>query len=89
VVISPIVTLVIRTKPNWSKIADFVNSRRGKITIRKDAWIDTGAVVLPGVEIGEGAVVGANSVATKSVPAYTIVGGIPAREIRKISVPWA
>jgi acetyltransferase-like isoleucine patch superfamily enzyme len=89
VAISPRVTLVIHTKPNWSKIADFVNSRKGRITIRKDAWVGTGAVVLPDVEIGEGAVVGANAVVTKSVPAYTVVGGIPAREIRKISVPWA
>lgn len=89
VAISPRVTFVIHTKPNWSRIADFVNSRKGRITIRKDAWIGTGAVVLPDVEIGEGAVVGANSVVTQSVPAYTIVGGIPAREIRKISVPWA
>jgi acetyltransferase-like isoleucine patch superfamily enzyme len=39
------------------------------------------------VEIGEGAVVGANSVVTKNVPPYTIVGGVPAREIGKVSMP--
>jgi acetyltransferase-like isoleucine patch superfamily enzyme len=87
VAISPRVTFVIHTKPNWSRIADFVNSRKGKITVRKDAWIGTGAVILPDVEIGEGAVVGANSVVTRNVPPYTIVGGVPAREIRKISIP--
>jgi acetyltransferase-like isoleucine patch superfamily enzyme len=87
VAISPRVTFVIHTKPNWSKIGDFVNSRKGKIIVRRDAWIGTGAVILPDVEIGEGAVVGANSVVTKNVPPYTIVGGVPAREIGKVSMP--
>jgi acetyltransferase-like isoleucine patch superfamily enzyme len=87
VAISPRVTFVVHTKPNWSRIADFVNSRKGKITVRQDAWIGTGAVILPDVEIGEGAVVGANSVVTRNVPPYTIVGGVPAREIRKVSIP--
>ena len=87
--ISPRVTLVIHTKPNWSRIADYVNSRKGKITIRKDAWLGTGAVLLPDVEVGEGAVVGANSVVTKSVAPYTVVGGVPARELKKVQVPWS
>ena len=43
-----------------------------------DCWIGTNAVVLPGVRIGDGAVVGAGSVVSKSVPAYAIVTGIPA-----------
>ena len=46
-------------------------------------------MILPDVEIGEGAVVGANSVVTKNVPPYTIVGGIPARKISTVKVPWA
>jgi acetyltransferase-like isoleucine patch superfamily enzyme len=45
-------------------------------------------VVLPGIKIGEGAVVGANSVVTKDVRPYTIVGGSPARVIREVCVPW-
>jgi len=87
VAISPRVTFVIHTKPNWSRIAGYVKSRKGKITVRNDAWIGTGVVILPDVEIGEGAVVGANSVVTKDVPPYTIVGGVPAKEISKISIP--
>jgi acetyltransferase-like isoleucine patch superfamily enzyme len=86
VAISPRVTFVIHTKPNWSKIADFVNSRKGKITVRRDAWIGTGAVIMPDVEIGEGAVVGANSVVTRDVAPYTVVGGVPAREIKKVPI---
>ena len=87
VAISPRVTLVIYAIPNWSRITDFVSSKKGKIIIEKDAWIGTGAVVLPGVRIGEGAVVGANSVVRKDVPPYTVVGGVPAEEIKKVTVP--
>ena len=86
--ISPRVTLVLHTKPNWSKIADYVNSRKGKINIGQDAWIGTGAVILPDVHIGEGAIVGANSVVTSDVPPYTVVGGAPARKIKNVEVPW-
>jgi len=88
VAISPRVTLVLHTKPNWSRIADYVNSRKGKITIGNDAWLGTGAVILPDVTIGEGAVVGANSVVTRDVPPYTIVAGIPAKKIRTVNAPW-
>ena len=50
--------------------------------IGSDAWIGDGVVVVPGVTIGVGAVVGANSVVTKDVPSYAVVGGIPARLIK-------
>ena len=86
--ISPRVTLVMHTQPNISRIAPYVNSRIGKISIGADAWIGTGAVILPDVEIGEGAVVGANTVVTRSVPPYTIVGGVPARKLKDVEVPW-
>ena len=88
VAISPRVTLVIQTKPNWSKIAEYVNSRKGYININNDVWIGTGAVILPDVTIGEGAVIGANSVVIRDVPPYTIVGGVPAKIIKSVNVPW-
>ena len=50
--------------------------------IGNDVWIGDGAVILPGVRIGNGAVVGANAVVTRDVPDYAIVGGLPARLIR-------
>lgn len=52
------------------------------ITIGKNVWIGTRATILPGVEIGDGVIIGANSLVTKNVMPYTIVGGIPAKFIR-------
>lgn len=54
------------------------------IHIGKDVWIGSNATILPGVSIGEGAIVGAGAVVTKNVEAYTVVGGNPARFIKKI-----
>ncbi len=87
VAISPRVTLVVSSRPNFSRIAPYVPVKHGPITIEKDVWLGTGVVVLPDITIGEGAVVGANSVVTKDVRPYTIVGGSPARLIREVSVP--
>jgi acetyltransferase-like isoleucine patch superfamily enzyme len=52
------------------------------VIIEDDVWIGTRAIILDGVTIGRGAIVGAGSVVTKSVPPYTIVAGIPARNIK-------
>jgi acetyltransferase-like isoleucine patch superfamily enzyme len=54
------------------------------IHIRKNAWIGANATILPGVTIGENAVVAAGAVVSKDVPDNTIVGGIPARIIKTI-----
>jgi acetyltransferase-like isoleucine patch superfamily enzyme len=56
----------------------------GHIHIRKNVWIGAGATILPGVTVGENAVVAAGAVVSKDVPANTIVGGIPARHIKNI-----
>ncbi|MGC3973859.1 MAG: DapH/DapD/GlmU-related protein [Nitrospira sp.] len=49
--------------------------------IEDDAWIGFGAVIMAGVQIGRGAIIGAGSVVTKSVPAYEIHAGVPAKKI--------
>lgn len=54
------------------------------IVIDEDAWIGMHAIVLPGVHIGKAAVVGSGSVVTKDVPAFTVVGGVPAKVIRQL-----
>jgi acetyltransferase-like isoleucine patch superfamily enzyme len=53
----------------------------GSIVIEDEAWISFRATILPGVRIGRGAVVAAGAVVTKDVPAYAIVGGVPAKVI--------
>ena len=86
VAISPRVTLVVSSRPNFSRITPYVPVKHGPIVIERDAWLGTNVVILPDVTIGEGAVVGANSVVTRNVKAYTIVGGSPAKFIRAISI---
>jgi len=56
----------------------------GHIYIKKNAWIGAGATILPGVTVGENAVVAAGAVVSKDVPANTVVGGIPAKYIKNI-----
>ena len=56
---------------------------RGDIVIGNDVWIGYEAVILSGVTIGDGAIIGTRAVVTKDVPPYTIVGGVPAKSIRK------
>jgi len=57
--------------------------RQHHVHIGHDVWIGHGAVILPGRNIGTGAVIAAGAIVTKDVPAYTIVGGNPARAIRR------
>ena len=56
---------------------------KGDIVVGSDVWIGYEAVILAGVTIGDGAIIGTRAVVTKDVPPYTIVGGIPAKPIRK------
>ena len=56
---------------------------KGDIVIGNDVWIGYEAVIMAGVHIGDGAIIAARVVVTKDVPPYTIVGGTPAKEIRK------
>lgn len=56
---------------------------KGDIVIGNDVWIGYEAVIMSGVTIGDGAIIGTRAVVTKDVPPYTIVGGVPAKPIRK------
>lgn len=56
---------------------------KGDIVVGNDVWIGYEAVILAGVTIGAGAIIGTRAVVTKDVPPYTIVGGVPAKPIRK------
>lgn len=65
-----------------TKVTDAWDNK-GDIIIGNDVWIGYEAVILSGVTIGDGAIIGARAVVTKDVPPYTIVGGVPAKPIRK------
>lgn len=66
---------------HW-KCVDRCPDKRSSITIGNDVWIGQDAMIMGGVHVGDGAIVGAGSVVTKDVAAYSIVGGNPARLIR-------
>ncbi|MGH7507839.1 MAG: acyltransferase [Gemmatimonadales bacterium] len=82
--IAPRVTLVTSSHPNNSRIRAFAPASQGPIVIEDDAWLGAGCVVLPGVRIGRGAVVGANSVVSQDVPPLHVVAGQPARTVREL-----
>jgi hypothetical protein len=70
--------------PDEADDADFFEWRRAhRVVIGHDVWIGHGAIVLPGHTVGDGAVIAAGSIVTKDVAPYTIVGGNPARPIRR------
>lgn len=73
--------LTLGHDPQSPEFAD----RGGEVIVGSRAWIGYRAVILPGIEIGEGAVVGAGAVVTKNVAPFTIVAGNPARPIGKRS----
>lgn len=56
---------------------------KGDIVVGNDVWIGYEAVLFSGITIGDGAIIGTRAVVTKDVPPYTIVGGVPAKPIRK------
>ncbi|MDB5024432.1 MAG: acetyltransferase [Mucilaginibacter sp.] len=82
VLIGPKVNLITENHPLDTSI------RRGMICkpilIKRKAWIGAGATILPGVTVGENAVVAAGAVVSKDVPANTIVGGVPAKVIKQL-----
>jgi acetyltransferase-like isoleucine patch superfamily enzyme len=82
VLLGPKVNLITENHP-----LDPVNRRSlicKPIVIKRRAWIGAAATILPGVTVGENAVVAAGAVVSKDVPANTVVGGIPARILKKI-----
>jgi maltose O-acetyltransferase len=86
VAIAARVILVISSRPNFSRIAPFVPTAHGPITIEDDAWLGTGAIVMPNTTIGQGSVVGAAALVLEDVPPFTIVAGVPAKPIRKFNL---
>lgn len=74
-----VINLINNNEKKWDNIS------KEPIIIHDKVWIGFGATILKGVEIGEGAIIGAQSVVTKNVEPYTVVAGNPAKVIRKIN----
>ena len=69
---------------DWSNAMDGKTyPNKGNTVIGNDVWIGYGVTIMPGIKIGDGAIIGTKSVLTKNVEPYSIVGGNPAKEIRK------
>ena len=77
-------TFVTVSYPNEAQICTQLPETRGPIVIGADAWLGAGCIILPAIQIGRGAVVGAGAVVTADVPDFTIVGGVPARFINRL-----
>lgn len=85
VVMGPDVT-IMATAHKFADIDTPVNQQGGTVqpvVIGDDVWIGTRSIILPGVTIGHGSVIGAGAVVTKDFPPFSIVGGVPAKEIGK------
>lgn len=68
---------------NWRNRYEVNFPIPGDTIVGNDVWIGFHATILPGIKIGDGAIIGSRSLVTKDVPPYTIVGGNPAKVIRK------
>lgn len=81
--IGPKVNLITENHPEDPELRRYVYAK--PIHIKKGAWIGASATILPGVTVGENAIVAAGAVVTKDVPDNTVVGGVPAKIIKTIS----
>lgn len=78
---------VILTSTHVSKERNIPIRKQGMyykpVNIGKDVWIGARVMILPGITIGDGSIIAANSVVTKDIPEYSIYGGVPAKFIKK------
>lgn len=85
VTIAPGVMIFSDSGPNTSPLLQRIYPiTRGAIKIGDDVWIGAGSIILPGVEIGSGCVIAAGSVVRKSIPTGSLVGGTPAKLLKKL-----
>ena len=67
------VTIVTTSWPNTSRLSKIYKLRYGQVIIEDDVWIGTGAIILPGIKIGQCSIIGAGSVVNTDIPPYSLV----------------
>lgn len=82
VMVGPRVNIISETHP--VEVENRKTLVLGAVLIRKNAWIGAAATIMPGVTIGENSVVAAGAVVTTNVPANSVVGGVPAKVIKRL-----
>lgn len=85
VAISPNVSFLCSMHPEKSKLSK-IYGKTEAIIVEDDVWIGAGAIVLAGIKIQKCSIVGAGAVVTKDVPPFTVVGGSPAKLIKKLEL---
>lgn len=81
------VTVLTSAYPNgpYNKLAKIYPRLEAPVVIGENSWIGARALILPGITIGNFCVVAAGAVVTKDVPDYTVVAGVPAKEVKKLN----
>ena len=82
--IGPNVTIVTDSSPNNSRLISIYPLVSKNVILKNDVWIGAGVIILPGVTIHECSIIGAGSVVTKDIEAYSIAVGSPAKIVSKI-----
>jgi acetyltransferase-like isoleucine patch superfamily enzyme len=80
------VIILAHNRPG-DQLLPLLGEQRGRVIIGRDAALYAGAIVMPGVTVGEGAVVGAGSVVEHDVPPFTYVCGVPAQIVSRLGDP--
>lgn len=78
-------TIINTSGLNYDVLGHLRTHTKAPVTIERGVWVGSGAVINPGVTIGENSVVGAGAVVVKDVPPNVVVGGVPAKVIKEIS----
>lgn len=85
--IGPRVTMITHADPTPSALVKLYPVIDKKIIVEENVWIGANVTILPGVRIGRYSAIAAGSVVTKEVTPFTLVAGVPAKVIKKLSMP--
>ena len=78
--------IILESSPGNSRLKEIFPSDKRDVKIGMDVWIGAGVIILPGVTIGDFAIIASGSVVNKDVAAYTMVAGVPAKKIKDVVI---